>query len=78
VLLQVPLNMDGGTPRIPLFKWGGAVLVPAPVPPPPPPPPPPLPPAGAVVFIDIDERVIVGKPVKRLIVCATGEFDWLW
>jgi hypothetical protein len=63
--------MDGGTPHIPPFEWGGVVLVPVPVPPP---PPPPLPPAGAVVFTDIDETVICGRPVKRLIVWATGEF----
>jgi hypothetical protein len=32
------------------------------------------PPVGAVVFTDIDDRVIVGKPVKRLMVWAMGEF----
>jgi hypothetical protein len=30
-----------------------------------------------VVAADIDERVIVGRLVKRFIVWVTGEFVWL-
>jgi hypothetical protein len=71
--LHVPLNKDGGTPHIPPLECGGAMTVPVP-PPLPPPPPPQLPPAGAVVFTDINQSVIVGRPIKRLIVWATGEF----
>jgi hypothetical protein len=58
-----------GTPRIPPLECGGAITVPVP----PPPPPPPAPPVGAVVFTDIDERVIFGRAVKRFTVWVTGE-----